>query len=318
MNGIYLFLGNEPLIIQNKIDNIIKTSEANAYNINKYDCEEVNVGEAVQDAMTPPFLCSQKIVLIKNPHFLTATKTDIKHDTNLLIYYLHNPLPSTTLLIDATNLTLDKKKEVVKELLKVANISETKELTAVEAEGWLKRQFTLKGYTIYNDAVKEFFNRNGLNLMRARNEVEKLINFVGHNKYVTVDDVKAVVTREIETEVFALTNAIIEKNKERIILIYQDLLKIGKDAMQLMGLLSRNLCDLLSVGLYIELGYMQDEIAKALNVSTGRAYYLMRDAKAFSNARLKEYVSRLADLDYKIKTGQIEPTSGLELFLFSL
>src|SRR5690554_1208474 len=164
---IYLFLGKEPLMIQNKIDNIISSSHCDIYNIKKYDCEEINVSEAIQDAMTPPFLSSKKIVIIKNPLFLTSIKLDLKHNLKMFIDYLKSPSPSTILIIDGTNIELDKRKDVVKTLLKHANVNESKELTIVEAEGWLKRQLLLIGYTITDDAIKEFFNRCGISLLRA-------------------------------------------------------------------------------------------------------------------------------------------------------
>lgn len=318
MDNIYLFLGNEPLIIQNKIDNIINLSQCNMYNITKYDCEEVNISKAIEDAMTMPFLGSRKVIIVKRPLFLTSEQSLIDHNLKMFVDYLKKPTPTTILIIDASNLLLDNRQEVVRVLLKNANVSETKELTIVEAEGWLKRQFALNGYTITSEAIKEFFNRNGLNLMRAKNEVDKLINYLKDEKIVTIEDIKTVVAKEIETEIFALTNAIIKQEKEQIILIYQDLTKAGKDALQLMGLLSRNICDLLLVSHLIDKGFPQSEIARRLNISSGRAYYLMRDSKVFSIPILEKYVESLATLDYKIKTGQIDATSGLELFLFSL
>ena len=49
-----------------------------------------NVSMAVQDLLTPPFLSDNKVVIIKNPIFLTKTKPEIDHKLELLLNYLDN------------------------------------------------------------------------------------------------------------------------------------------------------------------------------------------------------------------------------------
>ncbi len=318
MKNLYLFLGTEELIIKNKIDNIIKSFNYGEFNITYYNLEEVNVSEVIQDALTQPFLSPYKVIVMKKPIFLTNAKVEIKHNTKMFMDYLNLPLESTVLIIDATGLSLDDKKEYVSKLLKVSSVSETKDLTPVEQEGWLKRQFAVEGIEIKDEAVKLFLNRIGKNLINAKNEVDKLLNYIKPNKTVTYKDVLEVVTKEVETEVFALTNAIIDKNKEKTLSIYHDLIKSGKDVMQLLGLVTRSMSDIMVVGSMLKVGYKQNDVASALKVSSGRAYYLVKNAKSFSIDNIEENIIKLSNLDYKIKSGQIEALSGLEMFIFGL
>src|SRR5690554_2624690 len=318
MSKIYLFLGDEPLIIENKIKALISKIASDEYNTNTYDLDEVNVNKAVQDAITMPFISDRKVVLIRNTYLITSNKTEIDHDVDGFIHYINNPFASTTLIIDAGGLNLDNRKEVVKLLKKKAEINNTKALSGVEAVGWLKRRFSLADMQITDEAARLFFDRTGNDLLSAKNEVNKLINYCGNKKLVTSDDVNNVVTREIESEVFALTNAIMQKDKEKIILIYKDLRKSGKDAMQLIGLVSRSLADIFIASKLLKKGVNQSGVAKAMKISSGRAYYLLRDAKSFSEEDLEQNILNLANTDYKIKTGQIDAFAALELFLFAL
>ena len=80
----HLFLGEEKYIINSKINRIIKETKADEFNITSYDCEETNVSNAIQDALTPPFMSDTKVVLIKRPLFLTNEKSPISHDLKLL------------------------------------------------------------------------------------------------------------------------------------------------------------------------------------------------------------------------------------------
>jgi DNA polymerase-3 subunit delta len=84
MKNIFLFYGNEELMIKNKIDKLINAITDNQYNINVYDMQVNNVSMAVQDLLTPPFLSDSKVVVIKNPLFLRKIKCEIEHKTDLL------------------------------------------------------------------------------------------------------------------------------------------------------------------------------------------------------------------------------------------
>jgi DNA polymerase-3 subunit delta len=166
--------------------------------------------------------------------------------------------------------------------------------------------------------VKLFFNRIGRNLLNAKNEVEKLINYVNGRKIITAKDVVEVVTKELEQETFALTNAILEKDKEKIITTFQELIKGGKDSTQLLSMIARSMMDNLIVNHLLTAEYSQNDVANCMGVSSGRAYYMIKNAKVFHLELIQDRITQLAEIDYKIKTGQIEAMTGLELFLFGL
>ena len=318
MENIYLFLGEEELIIRNKMEKEIIATGADIFNIKSYDMEEVNVSKALNDASTPPFLCDSKVIILKNPVFLTKTPCEIKHNLKAFTNYLKDPSPFTCLIIDCTNMILDESKEHVKLLLKTAKVSTTKRLQPVEAEGWLKRQFSLMGIQIKDETVKLFFNRIGRNLLNAKNEVDKLVCYIGDRKVVTNQDVNDCVIREIENDVYQLSNAIVAQDHNKIIAIYEDLIKAGKSAQELFSLIARSMIQVLVVKKMLREGYKQPEISSTLKVSQGRASYLIKDAKSFSWQVLEDNVLRLGDLDYKIKSGQVEVSTGLEFLLFNI
>jgi len=157
MAKVYLFLGNEEYLNKVKIERIIKESVADEYNINYYDMEEKNVSFAVEDAQTAPFLCEEKIVVLRHPKFLTTAKLEIEHDIKGFVKYLNNPSPYTIFIIDASNLKLDNRKEVVKVLLKVAIKEESESLSDVEFVGWVIRQFSQNNLKISQRAAQTFF-----------------------------------------------------------------------------------------------------------------------------------------------------------------
>lgn len=318
LNDIYLFYGLERLMIQNKIDRLIKESKAGEFNVSTYDMDECNVKEAIQDALTPPFLSTSKIVLIKNPLFLSSEKSNIDHQIESFLQYLKKPMDSTILIIDAGGIKLDERKEVVKVLHKHATTNESKKFTDVEFSGWLHRELSLEKIQIKDDAMKLFYQLTGNNLLNAKNEVNKLINYVGSNGIVTLDIVKKVVIKEFETDVFSLSNAIMSKDKAKIIHTYRELVELGTDVNSLIALSAKAIRDSYLVRLLLEAKNTQAEIAQKLKISSGRAFYLVKNAKGIESEKAKEYICKFADLDYKIKSGQVDARTGFEFLLFEL
>lgn len=317
MKNIYLFYGNEELMIKNKIDKLVSSITDNQYNINVYDMQINNVSMAVQDLLTPPFLADNKVVIIKNPLFLTKSKSEIEHKTEMLMNYLDNSEETSYLIIDASGLKIDESNAIYKKLKQKGEVSETKELSQIEMKGWLKRRFAINNKEISDEAVTLFFDRIGWNLLTANNEFEKVLNYIGSRNQIIVNDIEKVVTKELETDVFKLTNALQNNNKKEIIFLYQDLIKSGNDPVKLLGLVSKTIKDTYNVNLMLEKGYKQIDIANTLGVSTGRAYYIIKSARSFKNNILEQLLLKLHDLDFKIKTGKIDKNTGFEMFLFA-
>lgn len=318
MGSVYLFYGDESLIIKNKIDRIINDSKADEFNISTYDLEEVSILNALQDAITMPFLSASKVVLCKNPIFLTSEKSLTEKELDEFKKYITTPMDSTYFIIDAHGLKLDDRKDIVKRLKKLPNANETKELSEIEISGWIKRQCTINGVDIRDDAVRAFANITGKDLINAKNEIDKLISYVGPNGVITTDIVNLVVVKEIQRDVFALSNAIVEQNKPKIINLYRELRDSGNDIFYLFSLVSKSMREIFLVNSILLEGYKQADVAKMMKVSPGRAYYMVRNAKSLDIDIVKDYILKLGDLDYNIKSGKVDIKSGFELFIFGI
>ncbi len=318
MKNVFLFTGNEELMIHSKIEKLVSELSKNNLNVTTYDMEINNLSMAIQDAMMPPFLYSNKVVIIRNPLFLTSKKTEIKHRLEMLEAYIDNPLDTTYLIIDASHLTINEDNELVKKIIKKAEYSETKTLSNVEMRGWLKRKFDAAGKEVDYGVIDVFLERVGWNLITANNEFDKIINYIGLRKSITKIDIEKVVVKELETNIFALTNAIMANDKNKIVNVYYELIQGNNDAVGLLGLVAKTIKNTYTVSRMLENDYKQIDIANALGVSTNRAYYMIRDSHTFKKEIMENMLIKISDLDYRIKTGQIDKQTGLELFLFAI
>ena len=88
--------------------------------------------------------------------------------------------------------------------------------------------------------------------------------------------------------------------------------------MGILGMISSTFVDMITITKLMKMGHSQNDIAKFFNVSPGRAYYMIKNAKSFKPVDLENYVEKLANLDYKIKSGQIDKNIGLDLLIIQL
>jgi DNA polymerase-3 subunit delta len=109
----YLLLGKESYLIQETVQLIIEAaldpSEMD-FNLAQYDLSETPLESAIEDAETLPFLGEKRVVILKNPQFLTSEKKKekIEHRIEKLEEYLKSPAPYTILVIVAPYEKLDE------------------------------------------------------------------------------------------------------------------------------------------------------------------------------------------------------------------
>lgn len=315
---IYLFTGTSEIFIKNRINRIIQSFSKLETSVIKYDMEVTSLTTVLEDAITIPLLEDLKIIILKNPVFLTKGNELSKDDVKSFIKYLKNPSDTTILMIDATNYAIHQANEIYKMLKNVAKIIDYPDPEEIELKGWIVRSFDANNIDIKDEALNLLLEYIGDDQPRLAGEIEKLTSYIGKNGTIKSSDIRLLVPRNVNNEIYELIKAIIEQDLTKIHSIYDNLITHTKDSMTIISLISNKFKELLSTYRLLKYGYSQSDIAKFYSVSTGKAYYLVQEAKSFKIQDLEYYVDKLAELDFQIKSGKIDKTIGLELFLLKL
>lgn len=315
---IYLFTGTSEIFIKNRMNRIIQSFNKYEYTIIKYDMETTSLSTVLSDAITVPFLEELKIIILKNPKFLTKSATSTKDEIKAMLKYLKNPCDSTLLIIDATNTVINQSNEIYKMLKNVARIIDYPDPEEIELKGWIVRSFDANGIDIKDDALTLLLEYIGDDQARLSQEIDKLSSYVGKGGTIRKEDIKLLVPKNINNEIYLLIKAIINHDLALTNQIYDNLITHTKDSLTIFSLISNKFKELLSTYRLLKYGYSQSDIAKFYNVSTGKAYYIVQEARAFKLSDLEFYVDKLAELDYQIKSGKLDKTIGLELLLLKL
>lgn len=317
LEEVYLFTGIEQVIKKSKMDRILENVKPDETDIIKYDLDTISIQEVIADCMTIPFLKKNKVVIVKNPKFLQSQKTHIKHDTKVLIKYLQNPSETTILIVDAVGINIDKNSEIFKNFQKFSYIIDIKELDIIECKAWVKRSFAKENVTIGDEALNLLLEYLHGDLLRMEQEIDKLSSYKKNDR-VTESDIKLLVSKNYDADIYNLIKAIIQKDRKQINEIYTNLVTTLNDVSSIMSLVSKSFMELYTTLKLLQSGYSQNDIANVFNIKSGRAYYLIKDAQTFSLATLEEYVNQIAKLDYQVKKGLIDKSFGFEMFLLSI
>ena len=188
----------------------------------------------------------------------------------------------------------------------------------IEIKGWISRTCAARNIEIKDSAINLFLEYINSDQVRMVNELDKIMNYVNDGGIIDEQVVKLLVTKDLSKEIFNLIKAIIAKDLIKTNKIYQTLAIQTKDIGGVIAMISNSFKDLLTTAKLLKAGYSQHDISRFYNVSSSRAYYIVKDAKNFRIEDLENYIIKMADLDYKIKSGKIDKNIGIELILLKL
>ena len=313
---IYLLYGKEELLIQKETDNIKKENELNDLDVNEYELDTVSLKEALEDAETISFFHDKKAVILNHCTFLTGTtkKGSIEQPIALLEEYIKHPNPSTILILVVFSEKLDERKKIVKMLKKEVIVKELNQVA--NQEQFVKDLF--HGYQISRDDLNLFQKKVGNHLELLEQEAEKLKMASFQEKTITTELIQDITIQTIDLDIFGLIEAIVLKQKEKAMMMLDEMIKRGEEPLMILIMLANQFRIIYQAKELYQKGYTEKNIASMLSIHPFRIKKALEKGRMFSSEILLSYIKQLAELDYQIKNGGINKRMGLELFLLGL
>jgi DNA polymerase III subunit delta len=203
--------------------------------------------------------------------------------------------------------------------------------TLLEAIGEQLRQ---AGKTLDYRAQETLLTRTGDDLRSVRQELEKLLLFVGDRSMISVQDVESVIIDQGEAWIFDLTRALGDRDATAALAHLARLLAQGEAALKILATLTSETRRLLRARqlLATELAKLwrrgmtyqqfQNVALKAYGPLLTRNpyadYMCFQRAERFSLTELECYMEALFAADYRLKSGGIQPALVLERLVLGL
>jgi len=307
----YIIESNDYVVINSRIDDILKKNKLTSDMIVKYDLIETPISVAIADLDTYNFLSSNKVVICDNAYFLTASKPKgaVIHNEEELERYLKNPSSDNILILICDK--LDSRKKLVK-------LVDKKFILGGEVVIDEKIKERLDDYKMDFKTIKYLINYCDNDNERILNELEKLKCYKLNEKEITINDIDEVVIKLTGDNIFNLIDAIVAKNRNKAYSITQELINKGEDISKIIIMTSDQFRLMYQVKSLLKDGYNQESIASILKIHPYRVKLAIEKGYNYSSKTLLSNLDYFFNLDYMIKSGNNNPKLVFELFLANL
>lgn len=316
---IYTIQTSDDLIGREYLDKIYKKNDiqADLMNTMEFNCQDSEIEAIIDYCFTSPFFSDNKVALLKNPIFLTSEndRKDYTHFIDKLCEYIENENENTLLVIYANYEKLDERKKIVKFLKEKTNFKKLETPNPSQLAKIVQKMVEKNGCSMSMEDAMFIIEKVGHNLIDLRQEVDKLTLFKPDSLIERVD-IEDFIVYDVDSSVFDLSNAILERNTAIALNLFEDLTKGGFEPIVLISVLANQLRIALLAKAYQRIGYDQASIAKKLKVHPFRVKLALK--LTFSDKDIKDILVKLAMLDYQIKIGKVNKHHGLKIFILSI
>lgn len=285
-----------------------------------FDLSETPVQAVVEEAETVPFMVERKLLLVRDASVFTAGKenTKLEHRLDMLSDYLQHPVDFSVIVFMVNNDKLDERKKIVKTVKSVGTVLAFNPLGAEELLRWVEKGVRERGCVMAPGTAEVLITNAGTDLQGLSAEMDKLCLYAGQGGTVDKVAVESLVHRGTEQNVFTLVEDIANLRLDKAIDTLHELLKQREEPIKIAALIARQFRIILQVKDLSAHSYSQGQIASQIGLHPYAVKLAGEQAHKFSSERLRQILSALADLDYKMKTGAIDKVLGLELFMLQL
>ena len=304
----YLIESSDFLSFQNEKDKLIKDKNFIDSLISIYDLEEVEISNALEDLDTYGFLSTKKVIILLNIENIKYD--DYKKDIDHLIKYIENPNPDNLLIIYSKgNNTL----KTIKELKKVCKNIEVN----ISIKDYIKNTF--KDYKINFKAINMLEEYCLDDFTKVVSECDKLKNYKCSDKVITCEDIDILVNKKLGDSrdlTFAFSRSLAEKNKKDSLEKYRELLEYNIEPLSIIGLLASQIRIIYQVKLLED--KKDKDIADILGEKEFRIKKTRELTRLYSKDELLRLMQELSNMDYRLKTEDIDGNNLIELFILNI
>lgn len=319
IDPVYVLQGSESFLVtqlRRAIETHVEASQAEL-DLSVLDMTEVSVDQVLDEAETYSFFVDQRLIIADYCDFL-ASQTQQKlseAQEQRLLAYIQDPNPATCLVFIMPIDSVDKRRKLTKSLQKLTSYVNMEPLNEGQVLSYMKNYLQEIDLRLDQPLLEELLQRVNYKLSQAVTEVSKLQQYASSGNPIDIEVVKSLVTRSLESNVFELTNALMESHMAEAVQIYQDLVLMKHDPIQLHSLIVSQYRLIIQSKLLQSQGLNQASIAQVLGVHPYRVKLSLQMARRLSLTHLRDLYQDLITADYQMKTSQGQKETYFYLFL---
>ena len=317
LNNLYLLYGEEKFLLESCLKRIKKNFGEIALGINYIQIGEDSINSLIPELETPAFGYEKKLVIVKDAK-LFKKETKKKNGNNdlvkeKLIKYIKEKNDENILVIIEDEV---EKNSLFEEIQKnkgvICNFEFQKPAQIVQ-----RLKAICNAYKVNVDiaTLNHLIDVSGIDMQNLINEIRKLIEFAGEKGTIKVQDIDAMSTKTIDSNIFDLTDNLGKKNITAVMNILDELLYNKEPIQKILITLYNHLKKLYIVK---ESEIQKRDVNTELKLKPNQMFLVNKykmQSRYFEENELRTILKALIDLDYNYKIGKIDINIGLESIL---
>ena len=292
-------------------------------NVTRLDGRKLALRELFNDCSTLPFLTDKRLIIVDG--LLKRLSRGVNEgESGAELTALHDYIPQ---LPPTTDLALVEEERLAARhpLLVLAKKLNSVEVMAcdppdmrsssgrTQLQRWVAAQAQTLGVSLASNALAYLVQTVGPDQRALEQEVAKLAAHRGYAGEISVDDVRTLTPVSIETNIFALVDALGERHPRQALDELERLLASGANELYILSMMARQVRLLIGVKELRHEGVPRDELSRRLQIRHSFALdKLLGQEPQFASGELDEILERVLQADEQIKTGKLDPPLALE------
>lgn len=309
-SGAYLFFGKEKYLMENAVGYLLNkyVKGTEAFNYTKFKGSDVKPEDIISACETYPVMNDKKVVLVRDVCDFLAN-----YELKDSFYEFLDKLSDFVILIFWDTGDIKKTTKYYKYFKKNNRDIDFGKLSPVDANRFVKSYFLRKGKKINDREAALFIKESGytsknedLVLLDLISEMDKIAAAAKSN-HISESDIRSLITENIDTNIFAFLDAMMQRNSERALVEFHNLVKLGEEYPVIFYMIIRQVKNLLSYKILSEKNISQAEMMNKMGLSK---YEFERKIRVydrnFSKKFLTEFYDELIKADEFFKTSSVD------------
>lgn len=309
---IYLLESSSRILLDEEIERILN------HNQNKiiFNGETASIEDILSEASYVSMFEEMKYLIIKNANFFGNIKLKEEEEKSLLAY-LEQPYPLCTLIFTVSE-PCDGRKKITKKMKEDYTYKLIPTLKGLDLYNKVANKCVENKYILEKDSINYLINACLGNYDLICNEISKIDLYYSKPAKVSMDVLKNIVSKILVDNNFKFIDAVIGKDYQKSLQLLDDLMTLKVEPLSLLNLLAREIRLMIEFIALEPLKMTGKDMTKELGLQDWQLDKVRRNAMNYHEEDLGDYLILLEELDYKIKSGEIDKLIGLKMFLLEM
>ena len=308
LKQVYILYGEEAYL-RSQYKDKLKTAllgDVDAMNFHYFEGKDVRSQEVIDLAQTMPFLAERRVIMLENSGLFSHGGEDLAEYMSAI---------SPTAYFVFVEPTVDKRSKLYKAATAKGRAIEFKAQDETTLKRWILGLLKKENKNITERDLNLFLDKTGSDMENIRGELEKLFCYCMEKDVITAQDIEAVCTKQVSSQIFDMINAVAERRQKAAMDLYYDLLTLKEPPMRILFLITRQFNLLLQVKELRNKGFDANTIGEKVGLAGFIARKYAAQAAKFKEADLRSALTDCVETEEAVKTGRMNDVMSVELLI---